>query len=472
MQEEVKDFVTSRPAAGALFTIVLGELCDFSVAAFRRKIERYAEGGGDGGLTRTTMRATCGLTWPSTRTAPVTGLPLGRAWDVVVTVAARQVPGWLLGDEEGLVRCHVSLVKHCLGEAGTSGSEYHVSRLHQDVWPRVPARDRVGTLRQLKARGWWKELPPRGRAGAPLIPHISMERGVLDLFKHVPDGAEPVAHRETLSADPCVSWCECVALFRHLTKLQEACDAKAKHRGRGVMNAMDEVEKEKWAAKALKYRSHLAWMTAVRDQVAIVETDNMADFVLSQGGTTIANLVRYQQEVGNLGRRYSSPLGAQRCSNLVRAHVLPPSENFDIENAMTNLVVQAVRTMDLRSWLPSRELSSWSHCADHTTAIRGRLQGFLSAKTKAVILGVAHGRAVPDGTRGIRALVEGVHVLSFCDGSSRPRSPGPRIPPSPVGDRPLRTGCSCARRRSRGRAPPVTSRATSTASWCTGTSRR
>ena len=74
---------------------------------------------------------------------------------------------------------------------------------------------------------------------------------------------------------------------------------------------------EKWAAKAQKYRLHLAWMTAVRDQVAVVETDNMADLVLSQGGTTIANLVRY-----HLGCRYSSPLVAQRCSNLVRVHEL------------------------------------------------------------------------------------------------------------------------------------------------------
>ena len=48
------------------------------------------------------------------------------------------------------------------------------------------------------------------------------------------------------------------------------------------------------------------------------------------------------------------------------------------------------------SWLPSRKLSSWSDYADHTTAIRGRLQGFLGAKTKAVILGVAHGGAVSD----------------------------------------------------------------------------
>ena len=105
---------------------------------------------------------------------------------------------------------------------------------------------------------------------------------------------------------------------------------------------------EKWAAKAQKYRSHLAWMTAVRDQVAFVETDSMADLVLPQAGTTIANLVRYQYKVGNFGRRYSSPPGAQRCSNLVRARVLPPAtEDFDMVNAMTNLVVQAVRKMDL-----------------------------------------------------------------------------------------------------------------------------
>ena len=46
--------------------------------------------------------------------------------------------------------------------------------------------------------------------------------------------------------------------------------------------------------------------------------------------------MRYQYKVGNLGRRYSSPLG-------VRA------EDFDMVNAMTNLVVQAVRKMDLRA---------------------------------------------------------------------------------------------------------------------------
>ena len=78
-------------------------------------------------------------------------------------------------------------------------------------------------------------------------------------------------------------------------------------------------------------------------------------------------------------------------------------------NARTNLAVQVARKMDLPSWLPLRKLSSWSDYADHTTAIRGRLQGFLGAKTKAVILGVTHRGAVPDiehaeSARWLRAL--------------------------------------------------------------------
>ena len=61
-------------------------------------------------------------------------------------------------------------------------------------------------------------------------------------------------------------------------------------------------------------------------------------------------------------------------------------------NAMTNLVVQAVRKMGLPSCLPSRELSSWSDYA----APRRSVGGFLGAKTKAVILGVAHRGVLPD----------------------------------------------------------------------------
>ena len=87
----------------------------------------------------------------------------------------------------------------------------------------------------------------------------------------------------------------------------------------------------------------------------------------------------------------------------------PATGDFDLVFAMANLAVQVARKMDLPSWLPSRELSSWTDYADHTTAISGRLQGFLGAKTKVVIPGVAHRGAVPDiehaeSARWLRAL--------------------------------------------------------------------
>ena len=78
------------------------------------------------------------------------------------------------------------------------------------------------------------------------------------------------------------------------------------------------------------------------------------DLVLSQGGTTSANFVRYQFQgvTSVVGIRHHSEQSATwfepMCCLL--------QDYFDVVNAMTNLVVQAVRKMDLPSWLPFREL--------------------------------------------------------------------------------------------------------------------
>ena len=130
MQEDMKDFVTSKPAAGALFTILMGDLSQFSVDRFREKKESYADGGGDGGLPRATMRSACGLKQelhaPGSTGGPVhapgtPGLDIGTTDQEVESVGSRRILvalPWFRADT-GPQRCcsyHVSLLTHCLND--------------------------------------------------------------------------------------------------------------------------------------------------------------------------------------------------------------------------------------------------------------------------------------------------------------------------------------------------------------------
>ena len=212
-----------------------------------------------------------------------------------------------------------------------------------------PCGDPAATEGERVVEGATAERQVRGAVDPA---HPQGARGVGSLFPPVPDGAEPVAHRENGVGRPL-----CL-LVRMRRPHQASCQIEGGMRREGEPKGSrcDERDGSGGPRKPRKYRSHLAWMNAVRDQVAVVETDNMADLVLSQGRTTTAKLVRYQCEVGNHGHRHPPPLGAQRCSNVVRDHALPSaSEDFDTVNVMTNLLVQAVRKMDLSSWLPLRD---------------------------------------------------------------------------------------------------------------------
>ena len=117
--------------------------------------------------------------------------------------------------------------------------------------------------------------------------------------------------------------------------------------------------------------------------------------------------MRYECTVGNLGHPYSSPLGAQRCSNLVRG-----SRYRGFRHGQRHDESRGARP------LPSRELSQ-----PH----RGRLEGFLGAKTKSVIQGVEHGGALPDvvraeSARWLRALPMESRLLRWiaCSGFGLP----------------------------------------------------
>ena len=255
------------------------------------------------------------------------GLDIGAADEEVESVGSRRVPLVVQSEQDKMLRYHVSLLTHCLNDGLDLGKGYQVSRLPLDVWPRVKAKDRLGVLQQFKTWGF-------------------------------------------------------LALIGHHSKLQQVCDMKANPRYRGVPNAAALSARKERASRARKFRSHLTLMTEIRRRVIDTESDNMADMVPSQGATSVSSHVQYGYKTHDYGRR----------CNLVRANVLPSgTQDFDMVNAMTNLVVQAMDKLELPQWLPTRELPHWRHYADHTARLRVEMQANLGPSAKRVILSVAHG---------------------------------------------------------------------------------
>ena len=124
MQEDMEDFVTSMPAAGALFTTLMGDLSQFSVDRFREKIEPYAVGGGDAGpyeghhaLSLRTGARTARprvYRWPCA-CAGYPGHDIGAADQDVESVGSRRVPFVVQSEQDKMLR--VSFLTHCLNDA-------------------------------------------------------------------------------------------------------------------------------------------------------------------------------------------------------------------------------------------------------------------------------------------------------------------------------------------------------------------
>ena len=74
--------------------------------------------------------------------------------------------------------------------------------------------------------------------------------------------------------------------------------------------------------------------------------------------------------------------------------LLVATQDFDVVNAMSNLVVPAVRRLDVPQCLPLRNLSHWSHCVERTAQVLDQLQAHLGAKAQSIILAVACGGAI------------------------------------------------------------------------------
>ena len=82
---------------------------------------------------------------------------------------------------------------------------------------------------------------------------------------------------------------------------------------------------------------------------------------------------------------------------LACAFLLPPgTHDWEMENAMTTLVKQKIRMLQLPSWMPYGTIPSWLECAENTRATRAKLERHVGHDVKKIILSVAHGAPVPD----------------------------------------------------------------------------
>ena len=197
VQQDMKDFVTSQPAAGALLTIVLGELCDFlALRPSGKRLKDTLEGGGDGGVRRATTRAACGLPaedvalHPDGASHAVAPRP-GRGGDRVGEAGTWLAPWRRRG------ACPVP----CVSREALPGERLglQLGEPRQQVAPgrvaegagKGPCGDPAATEGERVVEGATAERQVRGAVD----PAHPVERGVLDLLLPVRDGAEPVAHR-------------------------------------------------------------------------------------------------------------------------------------------------------------------------------------------------------------------------------------------------------------------------------------
>ena len=80
-------------------------------------------------------------------------------------------------------------------------------------------------------------------------------------------------------------------------------------------------------------------------------------FSLSQEDTTVRVRLEYTHKQGDIGWRDAEARSVQNCNKFLRTQaLLPHTQDWDMEHAMTNLIVQCVLRLGLSSWLPFSDI--------------------------------------------------------------------------------------------------------------------
>ena len=205
--------------------------------------------------------------------------------------------------------------------------------------------------------------------------------------------------------------------------------------------------------------------------------------LFTRGRELAGTLIRPEVDIAELGIRYSSPLGAQRCSNVVRAHMLPScdrgfrhGERHDESRGagraqdLPHLLAAVTRVEQLVRQRRPHHSDPWDGC--RVSWARRRRRSSWASRTGGAVPDIEHA----ESARWLKALSMESRLLRWIacskfgllpDRFIEAKKPWPENPTFAYWWQTIEDRSSCAWRRSRAQTPPATSRAISTASWCT-----
>lgn len=424
---ELKTFLSSKPSAAAMLHILMGWATQHTESSARHVIHSYVTQGLDGGVTRRTLLASCGLKEPRpavTLTSFVPGeqatqtalaieapdgmptlppVPVGIPPTAFESVEARRV-GVEAGEaEDNLRERHSKLFLWFIESERDLLTRTVIMRMPAEVWPGVSMARRFQTFRDLVDAGLWKKLPKRGKMSEVYIPVVACRNTLDTVLPQVKEVQALMPLLETVHASPLYDPLHAVRMSANDACFLSFFEAQVTRGKHGVETEKEIDAREEWQRKAQKHRAHLVALRSLRERAGASRAP-IADAVLQGSQAVIQQKVCYKQKHGELGRRYAEEHGTQNLSRRLRAVLLPvDAEDWDLSNAMPSLVSAVLPRLEPAGEIPLLKIPKLSAYAADTEAIRTWLLRETGQSGKHLALAVAHGMAVPvDLPQGVK----------------------------------------------------------------------
>lgn len=420
--QTLKEFVTSKRAAHAFMSQILGFIKKHDVSSCRQILDDYAEGGDDG-VTFRSIRRACNL--PEVNQKPKDNIVhRGQASDShrvsndrptttvrVESLEERSIPVSVQPVQQSNARHHAQLIKYCIENKKDLITSAFVSRT-KELWPHLKtAKERVSTFEALVGAGLVKVLPKRGKA-IPCIPVIPARKNITEILPLLSCVSLSEGLPECISEEALAN-CEKGCQLHNLAVIHSFLDEQLhglKRPGAGNVSLADRIRVDELERLLRKSSDHRACLEQLLS-IAQASVKTMQEVVLSQDRTMIKKLVQYAYKFDSFGRKYSTSAGAQRMSRRVRTQVLPRKVvDMDLKNAMTSLVAELLPRLELTDCLPADMFQAWCQYAQDADGMREAFSKRSLLPAKTIILRVAHGGSPPD--TGDVDLNEWLHKLS------------------------------------------------------------